>query len=249
MLLQLSCIGQDTTALDQQILELATTYKKYVEHKHDYGLARDTVIVNFQNKLEKLAKDSRFESVHAEQLGQTEGIYTIVSKDQKFMAISWDLYNGGCDHIYNCLFVHKDNNESNKVLVSHNYPQEINDEVEASFEYPYKIFQLDTTTYVLQNTRLTCGSGRYITFRMFNTANQKLLESKEDFKGEREFRYLANRGDTILPKFDTNTKKITYPKLKPVLLDGEDTGFQKPSGHFNTLVFQDGKYVEINKKK
>ncbi len=226
-----SCISQNHTIADKRKLELYELYKKYKDNRYDYG-TRDTIIIRFQNTLKNTLKDPKFKNLNFKDLDSIQGIIVKESPDQKFIAISWDLLDTGCDHIYNSIFIYRDKNINNMFILNHNYPKE---KENIRFEYPYKIFNLDKNTYLVKNTRLTCQSGRYITFRLFKKEKNNITECEDCFNGKREFIYLANRIDSIIPEFNSKNKTIKYPILVPVIHEGEDTGFKKPSKSFKLL--------------
>ncbi|ADV51110.1 hypothetical protein Celal_3863 [Cellulophaga algicola DSM 14237] len=251
-------IGYCTTLHAQQSIDagaidnyLTSIYKKFSDNRHDYGgnygEARDTILIRFQNTLAETLRKESFLNVKYDSL--SEYMRIIASEDDKLKIISWDEFNGGTWHVYNSMYQYKVNNElAVGFLTTKTDDQYSTDHTEV---YHYQIQLIDKDKY-LAKAYGTHGSGKeFYVFRLLSFRDGVLKDCDSCFNGDDKFIYEISRGhDELIPQYNSETKEIAYHELEESYIDGDldsPSGFMKATGKILKLRYENGAFIPLEK--
>jgi len=235
--------NQKTLQINKDI-ELSRAYKKFVNNRHDYasveGEARDTILNRFKKGLIETLSNKKYALFPFDSLSKE--IQVVKSKDEKLRIFSWDELNGGTWHIYNSIYQYNTKEKSYSGLLS--LKSDItNGGVNHTDIAHYEINEIEDNQYLVKGYG-THGSGKdFYVYRLLSFKNEKIEDCIGCFNGEDRFVYEKSRGHDLKPTYDVASKTIHYPELEPHTLDGEETGFMKPSGKILKLKYKNGKFI------
>jgi hypothetical protein len=220
--------------------KLISTYNEFERIRSNYE-HNDSLIIAFENHLIDVLTSSNDYLSHLDSLAQHNRISLITSKDKKLSVLTWDLINNGCNHLYNSVYVFDGATKEVGFLdTNFNTTNYLGNKLEHFA--PFKIFKLNED-YLVKSLKEECMSSKLYSFRLFNSNEGHLSESKNAFNKEKRFIYLSNKSDTIVPIFDEKNKLIKSPLRQDIIFEGELTGFSKPTGAYETLSYKDGKFI------
>ena len=236
----LSCSSQSVIHAGQSIQDkaLLETYKKFIEHRHDYGTsARDTILDRFKKDLIKTLADPKYAAYTFEALASKTEI--IISKDNKLKIISWDELNGGTWHVYNSVFQynHKGSSFSGFLSLDKNgeKPLFYTDIIHSSIQ------KIGNNEYLVTGYG-THGRGEdFKTFRLLGFSNNRIEDCNKCFDGQDRLVFIKPRGkDDKYPDFDSKKKIITYPLYK----ENQETGFLERTKTMVSLKYHNGNFIQ-----
>ncbi len=247
--LTLGCQSQNGEAvlLHEKDLQLVEIYDKYSENRHDYGSkkgeARDTILNRFKETLLKTLSSDKAISFPFDSLSNT--IKVIASKDKKLRIFSWDELNGGSWHIYNSAFQYDAEGKTHSGILSLN--DSVNDELlHYTDVIHFEIEDVDKGLYLVKGYG-THGSGKdFYVYRLLSFEKGKVADCSSCFDGEDRLVFIKPRGDKVSPKYDKEKKEITYLEMKPSFHDGEETGFERPTGKVLKLKYKEGAFIKLD---
>ncbi len=247
--LTLGCQSQngDASALVEKDMQLVNIYKKYNENRHDYGSqkgeARDTILNRFKETLIKTLSSEKAASYPFDSLSKT--IKAIASKDKRLRVFSWDELNGGTRHIYNSAFQYDSGDKTYSGILS------LNDNSDEGISHytdviHFEIEDVDKDLYLVKGYGTHGGGKDFYVYRLLSFKNGEVTDCSDCFDGEDRLVFVKSRGNKVSPKYNKDTKEITYPEMKPSLHEGEETGFEKPTGKILKLKYKEGTFIKLD---
>lgn len=232
----LSIIGNAQKSSKNVDRKLVKTYDKYVENQYDYQ-GRDTILNRFKIELKSALQNENLKNYFFSEWDEKRAI--VVSKDSALTIISWDWENNGTFHRYESMyrFVNED-----RIFTGFLFEDQtgIN---EAKAAIYFEINQLPDSSYLIKGWGTHGGGKEFFILRKLIFKNDMLKDCEACFEGNDYLFFEKSRGKDLEPKYNEETKTITYPEQVPHLLDGEETGFSVPTGKMIKLKFENGNFV------
>jgi len=229
----------DDAKLKAKDAELAGIYNQFKENRYDYGDTkddgRDVFLNQFIDTLLQTLSDKQYASIAFDELGE---VITIASsQDNKLTLFSWDEFNGGTWHVYRAAFQYRSGANTLAGLLPV-------DEAQYAQAIHYKIVDNIDGAYLVKAYG-THGSGQdYYLYRLLSVKNNVVSDCSQCFDSNDMFIFEKMRALEAIPSYDPATQTLSYPQLKPVLKDGEETGFTEPTGIALTLQYSNGNFVK-----
>lgn len=247
--LTLGCQSQngDGVSLHEKDLQLVNIYEKYNENRHDYGSqkgeARDTILNRFKKTLIKTLLSDKAASYPFDSLSNT--IKVIGSKDKKLRIFSWDELSGGTRHIYNSVFQYNSGEKTFSGFLSLDDNSDDGD-VHYTDVIHFEIEDVDKGLYLVKGYGTHGGGKDFYVYRLFSFKNGEISDCSNCFDGEDRLVFIKPRGNKVSPEYNKETKEITYPEMKPGFHEGEETGFEKPTGKVLKLKYKEGTFIKLD---
>ena len=219
-------------------MRLVKTYATYVENEYDYK-GRDSILTRFKKEVQGALEKRELADYYFPEWGKENRV--IRSKDGKLTILTWDWENNGSRHIYESMYRYVDDG---KITSGYLYDHELSDAQLPSADY-YEIHQLDDISYLVQAWGTYGGGKEYFIMRKLNFKNGSLEDCKKCFDGKDFLFYERNRGMKTAIHYDGDTKILSYPRLVPGLLGGEETGFYEKAGDSIRLVYRNSEFVKF----
>ncbi len=241
-LLLLVCLGFSLHAQSSKDDKLTALYNQIYTHRHDYEV-KAQLLTTFKATLLNTLKSKPISNLNLESFNKH--VKQITSPDGKLTIISWDEFSGGTWHVYNAAYQYThDSGLLEAQIIGKDL--EVQDALMFADAYYLKIHHIEATKYLIKGYGSHGYGHDFYTFRLFDfSLNKPSKDCKNGFDGKRIFCFEKPRHLNLKPKYIPKEQHITYPELVPNILDGEDTGFSKPNGKYQTLIYNNGTFTTL----
>ena len=237
-LLCISCATRDQADhTGQQLAQLYQDFKASHYADEDFD-KKQGLLLTFKNTL--LDELSQRDSHVATYDSLANSIEIITTKNKQLRIFSWDELNGGSWHVYGAAYQYS-GEDSSPIVGMLNTTDEGKVYADATY---YQVQEMSTGKFLLMGYG-THGAGKdFYVYRLLSVEDGQLVDCDSCFDGDDMFVFEKPRSFDIAPTYDPTYKTIAYPELIPKFLDGEETGFSRPTGETLRLQYKDGSFIK-----